>query len=384
MTKNISSKNMSKKNFKNRSKELKGGSGQGNQGHDVSMPIQYYGKELNRYFPTDSKELIAPNSAYGSTIATSHGVSIPGNDKFVGPDLAPFNKSIGISGIQTGGIKSSKNLKKKQVSKSKKQKGSGKLNLRCMNMDCGPPFHPMWTSPNQQGGKKMKRQSKFSQLGGDGQGNQGHDVSMPIQYYGKELNRYFPTGSPELITPNSAYGPTIATNMGVSIPGNNKFVGPDLGAFNKSIGNSGIQTGGGLSKKNKNQKGSGKLNLRCMNMDCGPAFHPMWKSLNQQGGKNKKRNKFSQNGGDGQGNQGHDVSMPIQYFGKELNRYFPTGSPELIAPNSAYGPTIATNMGVSIPGNNKFVGPDLGAFNKSIGISGIQTGGGSSKKKGGG
>lgn len=153
--------------------------------------------------------------------------------------------------------KSLKNLNKKKninaKKKSKSQSGSGKLALRCMNMDCGPPFHPMWKSPTEQKGGKINRRNKFSQKGGSGQGNQGHDVSMPIQFFGKELNRYFPTGSSELVAPPSAYGPTIATNMGVSIPGNDKFVGPDLGAFNKAIGISGIQTGGS-KKKTKSKK----------------------------------------------------------------------------------------------------------------------------------
>merc|ERR1711998_699765 len=157
-------------------------------------------------------------------------------------------------GIQMTKKKSnSKKLLKKNIRKSQKKntktEGGERLNLRCTNMDCGPPFHPIWNGPPSSDGPpppglpdsknvalKGGNKKKKNQKGGDGQGNQGHDVSMPIQYFGKQLNRYFPTGSPELIAPNSAYGPTIATNMGVSIPGNNKFVGPDLGAFNKSIG----------------------------------------------------------------------------------------------------------------------------------------------------
>ncbi len=95
-----------KKVYNKKSKKYQiAGSGQGNQGHDVSLPIQYFGQKLNRYFPTGSTELIPPTSSYGPIIATSHGVSIPGNNQFVGPNLAPFNQAIGISGIQTGGIK---------------------------------------------------------------------------------------------------------------------------------------------------------------------------------------------------------------------------------------------------------------------------------------
>ena len=200
--------------------------------------------------------------------------------------------------------------------------------------------------------KRSLRRIKKKQQGGDGQGNRGHDVSMPIQFFGKELNRYYEANSPELVASDSAYGPTIATSHGVSIAGDTTQVGPDLGAFHKDIGISGIQTGGNRGKK---------------------------KSL---------RKVRKQRGGDGQGNQGHDVSMPIQFFGGKLDRYFPEGSPELIPPNSAYGPTIATSHGVSIPGNNEFVGPDLAPFNSGVGISGLQTGGGapkknSKKKKGG-
>ena len=286
-------RNISKRKLRKIRKNQQGGDGQGNQGHDVSMPIQFFGKQLDRYYQANSPDLVPPDSAYGPTIATSHGVSIPGKTDFVGPDLGAFHKDIGISGLQTGGA------------------------------------------------SKKKSRRNLKQKGGDGQGNQGHDVSMPIQYFGGKLDRYFPAGSPELSPSASAYGPTVATSHGVSIPGNNDFVGPDLGAFHKDIGISGLQTGGGSNKKS--------------------------------------RRNLKQKGGDGQGNQGHDVSMPIQFFGGKLNRYFPAGSPELVPPNSAYGPTVASSHGVSIPGNSEFVGPDLGPFNASLGISGLQTGG--SKKK---
>ena len=83
--------------------------------------------------------------------------------------------------------------------------------------------------------------------------------------------------------------------------------------INKSLKNLKRKNNIKNAKKNNKQSGSGKLALRCMNMDCGPPFHPMWKTQSQQnGGKNRKRNKFSQRGGSGQGNQGHDVSMPIR------------------------------------------------------------------------
>ena len=187
-----------------------------------------------------------------------------------------------------------KSLKKlKKNLRYNKQKGSGKLTLRCPNMDCGPPFHPQWQKMT--GGKKVNSK-KYKQQGGDGQGNQGHDVSMPIQYYGQELNRYFPAGSSELNPPNSAYGKTIATSHGVTINGNSQFVGPDLGPFNGSIGISGLQTGGGGRKKSGNKKikknksfkkrGGNRLTLTAPNLDQGPPFHPVWEK--KVGGKRKK------------------------------------------------------------------------------------------------
>ena len=229
-------------------KKQQGGDGQGNQGHDVSMPIQYFGKELNRYYEANSPDLLPPSSAYGPTVATSHGVSIPGNDTAVGPDLGPFHKDIGHSGLQTGG-----------------------------------------------GSKKNQRKNR-KQKGGDGQGNQGHDVSMPIQYFGGKLDRYFPEGSPQLVAPDSAYGPTIATSHGVSIPGNSEFVGPDLGPFNAGLGISGLQTGGG-KRKNKRKsikKGGERLNLRAPNMDDGAPFHPQWGGNKEEQQKKKSSKKKRQ------------------------------------------------------------------------------------------
>ena len=45
----------------------------------------------------------------------------------------------------------------KELQKEIKQTGGDKLNLRCANMDCGPPFHPQWagamvTDEEQDGG----------------------------------------------------------------------------------------------------------------------------------------------------------------------------------------------------------------------------------------
>lgn len=140
-------------------------------------------------------------------------------------------------------FKKNTNLKKKNIKRQKKIKYNSTLNKKKKSFEEAKTINNILN-------KKIKN-IKNKQTAGSGQGNQGHDVSMPIQYFGKELNRYFPTGSPELIPPPSSYGPTIATSHGVSIPGNDKFVGPDLGPFNSAIGISGIQTGGKVNKKKK-------------------------------------------------------------------------------------------------------------------------------------
>ena len=108
------------------------------------------------------------------------------------------------------------------------------------------------------GGKSTKKRSakKNYQKGGDGQGNGGHDVGFPIQYFGGKLNRYFPAGSPELVPKNGAYGETVATSFGKNVPSlyAKNMVGPNLAPFPNS---SGIQTGG---KKKKNKKGGSIVN----------------------------------------------------------------------------------------------------------------------------
>merc|ERR1712167_484069 len=93
--------------------------------------------------------------------------------------------------------------------------------------------------------KNSRRSSKRVQRGGDGQGRE-YAYGLPIQYFGGKLNRYFPAGSPELQSPDSSYGKTIATSFGKNVPElyAKNFVGPDLAPHHKTIGVSGIQTGG--------------------------------------------------------------------------------------------------------------------------------------------
>ena len=375
--KQSSIKNINKKNLQF------GGDGNHNA-QSVQMPIQYFGGELNRYFPAGSKELIPAEGAYGPTVANSFGTYDKtltcGPMKSTAPNLAPFPNS---SGIQTGG------KRKKSRRKIKQFGGDGNHNAQSVQMPiqyfggelnryfpagskelipaegaygptvaksfgtydktltCGPMRS---TAPNlapfpnssgiQTGGKRKKSRRKIKQFGGDGNHN-AQSVQMPIQYFGGELNRYFPDGSKELIPAEGAYGPTVAKSFGTYDKtltcGPMRSTAPNLAPFPNS---SGIQTGG----KRK-----------------------------------KSRRKIKQFGGDGNHNA-QSVQMPIQYFGGELNRYFPDGSKELIPAEGAYGPTVAKSFGTYDKtltcGPMRSTAPNLAPFPNS---SGIQTGG---KKKG--
>jgi len=88
----------------------------------------------------------------------------------------------------------------------------------------------------------------------------GGRVSMPIQYFGGELNRYFPAGSPELNPLPSAYGTTIARSFGTYDPKLLQLnaVAPNLGPMglgshgeNMSCG---VQTGGKRKNTKRNRK----------------------------------------------------------------------------------------------------------------------------------
>ena len=104
---------------------------------------------------------------------------------------------------------------------------------------------------------RSKKNKINKQVGGDGQGSRGHGYSFPIQYFGGKLNRYFPTGSSELVPKNGAYGETIATSFGKNVPSlySKNMVGPNLAPFPNS---SGIQTGGKKSKSKKSQNSKSK------------------------------------------------------------------------------------------------------------------------------
>ena len=166
----------------------------------------------------------------------------------------------------------------------------------------------------------------------------GGRVSLPIQYFGGQLNRYFPAGSSQLNPLPSAYGETVARSFGTSVPSLTKLnsVAPNLGPT-------------GLGSNGKNV------------------------SCNQQTG-GKRNNKRKQTGG--------RVSLPIQYFGGQLNRYFPSGSPQLNSLPSAYGKTVSRSFGTSVPSLSRLnsVAPNYGpagldSNGKNLSC-GVQTGGG--------
>ena len=121
-------KNKSRRNYK---KSQSGGR--------VLMPIQYFGGELNRYYPEGSQYLKPLPNAYGPTIAKSFGTSdkilTPYN--LVSPNLASFGlgtKGENLScGVQTGGrrrrVKSRSN-KRRVKSRSNKRKKTKRRSFR--------------------------------------------------------------------------------------------------------------------------------------------------------------------------------------------------------------------------------------------------------------
>tara|TARA_B100001250_G_scaffold271744_1_gene234624 strand:+ start:257 stop:601 length:345 start_codon:yes stop_codon:yes gene_type:complete len=109
-------------------KKQRGGDGNHNI-QSVSMPVQYYGGKLDRYYPANSQELVPANGAYGKTVARSFGTydnSLTcGADRATAPNLAPYPSS----GIQTGGRRKNK-AKGKSKAKSKTKSKKNKLRKR--------------------------------------------------------------------------------------------------------------------------------------------------------------------------------------------------------------------------------------------------------------
>ena len=102
----------------------------------------------------------------------------------------------------------------------------------------------------------------------------GGRVLMPIQYFGGQLNRYFPTGSPQLNTLPTAYGKTVARSFGTTDPTLLKLnatapnLGPmGLGSRGENL-SCGVQTGG---RRKKTMKGK-KINKRNTKQSGGRKF----------------------------------------------------------------------------------------------------------------
>ena len=194
-----------------------------------------------------------------------------------------------------------------------------------------------------------KKVNRKIQKGGDGAHNI-QSVSMPLQYFGGELPRYFPTGSTELQPGTSAYGDIVASSFGKYVPdltcGANEATAPNLAPYPNATK---VQTGG---KRSKNK--SKKL---------------------------KKNKKYIKKGGDGAHNI-QSVGMPTQYFGGDLPRYFPAGSTELQPGTSAYGDIVASSFGKYVPdltcGATEATAPNLAPYPNA---TKVQTGGKRSKKK---
>jgi len=101
-----------------RRKQQRGGDGQGNRGHDVSFPSEFFGTSSGAYFPEGSAELGPYQTAYNT--APADGCSTFGNN------IAPGGASVPSSGIQTGGarrrIRRSVQVKDKQSKNQRQQK----------------------------------------------------------------------------------------------------------------------------------------------------------------------------------------------------------------------------------------------------------------------
>jgi hypothetical protein len=78
-------------------------------------------------------------------------------------------------------------------------------------------------------------------MGKDSRSKRGGGVLLPIGYFNPtQRQHYFPAGSPQLKPGPSAYGPTVAVDMGTR---NGNMVGPNYGATKSTN----LKTGGGNS-----------------------------------------------------------------------------------------------------------------------------------------
>ena len=77
---------------------------------------------------------------------------------------------------------------------------------------------------------------------------------MPIEYFGGNSGRYFPAGSSELRSVDSAYGATNSVGHGVSLSGVTDAVGPNHAPGHHDLGHSGIQTGGARRRRSRSSR----------------------------------------------------------------------------------------------------------------------------------
>jgi len=79
----------------------------------------------------------------------------------------------------------------------------------------------------------------------------GGRVLMPSEYFGRDSDRYFPEGAPQLMSSMTAYGMNIPTSRGTMLTPT--LMGPSLApAPNSTM----TQTGGSRSRKRSQRKRS--------------------------------------------------------------------------------------------------------------------------------
>jgi hypothetical protein len=94
-------------------------------------------------------------------------------------------------------------------------------------------------------------------------------------------------------------------------------------------------------------------------------------SKNKRGG-SRKMNTIKRGGNRKMNNKrGGAVRMPLEYFGGNSDKYFPSGDAALKDGSSAYGPFYSVSQGVASPDGQMF-GPNVGPYPNS---SCTQTGG---------
>ena len=107
-------KNRSKSNSKNQKRSSRSSSQRRQQrqqrqrGGRVSMPLEYFGGNSNKYFASGDDALKDGSSAYGPFYSVSQGVASPDGQMF-GPNVGPYPNS---SCTQTGGRRRSKKSKR--------------------------------------------------------------------------------------------------------------------------------------------------------------------------------------------------------------------------------------------------------------------------------